>query len=202
MAALVEAEATGAARDLRDLPRQEIAALVAVELVGLGEEQRLARQVDAVPEHVGRRAHLRGAGDEPVDLLAPRRERHRAVEHRDLAGMEEVELAREPDHGAAAERDDDRSRPEPGDAAAADPVERRLALEEPHLDVRKRIPHERQRLDRAEQQDVTVLAAEHEPRPRRAALLVLGPLHLVEHERLAAHRRHLRGAADDRRVRD
>ena len=66
------------------------------------------------------------------------------------------------------------------------PVERRLALEEADLDLRERVPHERQRLDRAEQQDVAVLAAEHEPRPGRAALLVLGPLHLVEHERLAA----------------
>ena len=199
--ALVEAEAAGAAGDLRDLPRLEVAALVPVELVGLGEEQRLARQVDAVAEHVGRRAHLGRAGDEAVDLLAPRRERHRAVQHRDLARMELVELAGEADHGAAAERDDDGSRPEPGDAALADPVERRLALEEANLHVRERVPHERQRLDRAEQQDVAVLAAEHEPRPRRAALLVFGPLHLVEDERLAVHRRHLRRAADDRRVR-
>ena len=45
-----------------------------------------------------------------------------------------------------------------------------------------------------------VLAAEQEPRPRRAALLVLSPLHLVEHERLARERGHLGGAADDRRV--
>ena len=43
-----------------------------------------------------------------------------------------------------------------------------------------------------------VLAAEQEPRPRRTAFLVLRPLHLVEHERLAARRRHLGGAADDR----
>ena len=114
--------------------------------------------------------------------------------------MELVQLAGEADHGAAAEGDDDRARPEAGDAAAADPVERRLALEEAQLDLRERVPHERQRLDRAEQQDVAVLAAEHEPRPRRAALLVLGPLHLVEHERLAARRRHLGRAADDRRV--
>ena len=62
------------------------------------------------------------------------------------------------------------------------------------------MPHERQRLDGAEQQDVAVLAAEQEPCPRGAALLVLGPLHLVEHERLAARRRHLGGAADDRRA--
>ena len=58
MAALVEAEAAGAARDLGDLPRLEVAPLLAVELRRLGEEQRLARQVDAVPEDVGRRADL------------------------------------------------------------------------------------------------------------------------------------------------
>ena len=200
VAALVEAEAAGAARDLRDLPRLEVAALLAVELLRLGEEQRLARQVHAVPDHVGRRAHLGGARDEAVDLLAPRRERHRAVEHGDAARMQLVQLAGEPDHRAAAERDDDGARPETGDAALAEPVERRLALEEAQLGVRERVLDERQRLDRAEQQDVPVLAAEHQPRPRRAALLVLGPLHLVEHERLAVHRRHLGGAADDRRV--
>ena len=59
MAALVEAEAPGAAGDLRDLPRLEVAPLLPVELRRLGEEQRLARQVDAVAEHVGRGAHLR-----------------------------------------------------------------------------------------------------------------------------------------------
>ena len=91
--------------------------------------------------------------------------------------------------------------PRPVIAAPAGPVERRLALEEADLDLRERVPDERQRLDRAEQEDVAVLAAEHEPRPGRAALLVLRPLHLVEHERLAARRRHLGGAADDRRVR-
>ena len=90
--------------------------------------------------------------------------------------------------------------PSPVIAALADPVERRLPLEEAHLDLRERVPHERQRLDRAEQEDVAVLAAEHEARPRRAALLVLRPLHLVEDERLAAQRRHLGGAAEDRRV--
>ena len=60
--------------------------------------------------------------------------------------------------------------------------------------------HERQRLDGAEQEDVAVLAAEHQARPRRAALLVLGPLHFVEDECLAAQGRHFGGAADDRRV--
>ena len=200
VAALVEAEAAGASRDLRDLPRLEVAPLLAVELLRLGEEQRLAREVHAVPEHVGRRAHLRGARDEAVDLLAARRERHRAVEHGDAAGVQLVQLAGEPDHRLAAERDDDGARLQAGDAALAEPVERRLALEEAELRIGKRVLDERQRLDRAEQEDVAVLAAEHEPRPRGAALLVLGPLHLVEHERLAAQRRHLGGAADDRRV--
>ena len=151
-------------------------------------------------EDVGRGAHLGLAGDEAVDLLAPRRERHRAVEARDPARVELVQLAREADHGAPRERDDDRARPEAGDRLAAAPVERRLPLEEAHLDLRECVAHERQRLDRAEQEDVAVLAAEHEARPRRAALLVLRPLHLVEDERLPAQRRHLGRAADDRRI--
>src|SRR6478672_9639729 len=183
VAALVEAEAPGAAGDLRDLPGLEVAPLAAVELRRLGEEQRLARQVDTVAEHVGRGTHLRAAVDEAVDLLAPRGERHRAVEARDAARVELVQLAGEADHGAAAEGDDHRARAEAGDAAAAGPVERRLALEVANLDLRKRVPHERQRLDGTEQQDVPVLAAEQEPRPGRAALLVLGPLNLVEHKR-------------------
>ena len=115
--------------------------------------------------------------------------------------MKLVQLAREADHRAAAEGHDDRAGTQAGDRAAACPVERRLALEEADLGLRKRVPDEWQRLDRAEQQDVPVLAAEQEPRPRRAALLVLGPLHLVEHERLALQRGHLGRAADDRRAR-
>ncbi len=151
-------------------------------------------------EHVGRRAHFGLAGDEAVDLLAPGGERHRAVEARDAPRMELVQLTREPDHGAPREGDDHRARAEARDAAAADPVERRLALEEPDLGLRERVPHERQRLNRAEQQDVAVLAAEQEPGPRGAALFVLRPLHLVEDERLAARRGHLGRAAHDRRV--
>ena len=85
-------------------------------------------------------------------------------------------------------------------ATSPGPVERRLALEEADLGLRKRVLDERERLDGAEQEDVAVLAGEEEPRPRRAALLVLRPLDLVEHEHLAAQRRHLGGAADDRRV--
>ena len=115
--------------------------------------------------------------------------------------MELVQLAGEADHGTAAEGDDDRAGTEAVDAAPAGPVERRLALEEPDLGLRERVPDERQRLDGTEQEDVAVLAAEQEPRPGRAALLVLRPLHLVEHERLAARRRHLGGAAHDRRAR-
>ena len=45
-----------------------------------------------------------------------------------------------------------------------------------------------------------VLAGEEQPRPGGAALAVVGPLHLVEDENLARERRHLRRAADDRRV--
>src|SRR5205807_681464 len=130
VADLVEAEPAGAAGDLRDLPRLELAPLVPVELLRLGEEQRPAREVHAVAEDVGGRADLRGAGEEAVDLLAARRERHGAVQHRGLAGMVLVQVAGEPDHGATTERDDDRARPQTGDAAAADPLERSLALEE------------------------------------------------------------------------
>ena len=67
--ALDEAEAAGAAGDLRELPRQEVAPLLAVELRRLREEQRLAREVHAVAEHVGRDAdlgrHRRGSGRSP-----------------------------------------------------------------------------------------------------------------------------------------
>ena len=47
---------------------------------------------------------------------------------------------------------------------------------------------------------MAVLAREQELRPRRAALLVVGPLHLVEHENVSRPRRHLDGAAEDRGV--
>src|SRR6185312_5244629 len=50
VAALDKAEPPRAARDLRQLPRLQRPALLAVELRRLGEEKRLARQVDAVPE--------------------------------------------------------------------------------------------------------------------------------------------------------
>ena len=90
VAALDEPEAPCPARDLGELPRQQVAPLDSVELRRLGEEQRLARQVDAVSEHVGGDADVRRAREEAVDLLAPRRERHRAVEHRDAARVEPV----------------------------------------------------------------------------------------------------------------
>ena len=138
--------------------------------------------------------------EEAVDLLAARRERHRAVEHRDAVGPEPVDLAGEREHGLAAERDDDRARRERPQLARADELERQLPLEDAELGVRERVPDERQRVERAEQEDVAVLAGEQQPRPRRAALLVVRPLHLVEHEHLARARRHLDRAADDRGV--
>ena len=48
--------------------------------------------------------------EEAVDLLAPRAERHRAVEHGDAARVEPVDLAREREHRLAAEGDDDGAR--------------------------------------------------------------------------------------------
>ncbi len=47
---------------------------------------------------------------------------------------------------------------------------------------------------------MVVLPCEEELRPGRSTLLVVCPLHLVEHEHLAPVRRHLDGAAEDRRV--
>ena len=45
-----------------------------------------------------------------------------------------------------------------------------------------------------------VLAGEQQPRPGRPALVVVGPLHLVEDEHLALERRHLDRRARDRRA--
>ena len=89
---------------------------LAVELRRLGEEQRLAREVDTVAEDVGRDADLGAAGEEAVDLLAPRGERHRAVEHRHPAGLQAVDLTGEREHRLAAEGDDERC---PGSARGA-----------------------------------------------------------------------------------
>ena len=72
MAALDEPESARPAGDLRELPRQQVAPLLAVELRRLGEQQRLAREVDAVTEHVGGDADIGRAAEEAVDLLAPR----------------------------------------------------------------------------------------------------------------------------------
>jgi ketosteroid isomerase-like protein len=200
VAALHEAEAAGPAGDLRDLPRVQVAALLAVELGRLGEEQRLARQVDAVSEDIGCRAEVGRAAAEALDLDAARRERHRAVENRDAAGVTPVQLAGEREHRAAAEGDDHGAGTQALERDRAGPVERRLALEEAHVRVRKRVRDQRQRLHRPEQEDVAVLAGEQQPRPGGPAFGVVRPLHLVEHQHLAAQRRHLRGAADDGRV--
>src|ERR671910_2176958 len=144
MAALDEPEPAGTARDLGQLPGQERPALLSVELRRLGEEKRLAGEVHAVAEHVRRDAHVRGAREKAVDLLPARRERHRAVQDRDAAGMQAVHLAGEGEHRAAAERDDDRSRRERAERARADELEWQLALEELQLVLRKRPLDERQ----------------------------------------------------------
>src|SRR6187402_1755188 len=86
-------EPTGTPRDLCQLPGQQVASLLAVELVRLGEEQRLTRKVDAVPENVGRHTDLGGARQKAVDLLTSRGERHRPVENGDAAGMQSIDLA-------------------------------------------------------------------------------------------------------------
>ena len=198
VAALDEPEPAGTARDLRQLPGQERPSLLSVELRRLGEEKRLAREVDAMAEHVRRDAHVRGTREEAIDLLAARGERHRAVEDRDPAGMQAVHFAGEGEHRAAAERDHDGSRRERAERARADELERQLALEELQLVLGKRPLDERQRVERAEQQDLSIVAGEQQPRPRRAALRVVRPLHLVEDEEIAGMRRHLHGGADDR----
>ena len=131
---------------------------------------------------------------------ASRGERHRAVEDGDAARLPAVQLPGEREHGAAAEGDDDRPGLRLWKETRAGPVERRLALEEADLGVGEGVLDERQRLDGAEQEDVPVLAGEQQARPGRAALGVVGPLHLVEDEHLAGERGHLGRAADDRRV--
>ena len=67
--ALDEAEAPRPARDLGDLPREEVPPLLAVELRRLREEERLAGQVHAVAEDVRGDADVGGSREEPVDLL-------------------------------------------------------------------------------------------------------------------------------------
>ena len=153
-----------------------------------------------MPEHVGGDAHLGAAAEEPIDLLAARGQRHGAVEDCDLARTQPIHLSGEREHPAAAERDDDGPRRERAQRARAHELERELALEQPHLRPGERPLDERQRVDRAQQQHVAVIAAEQQPRPGGAALRVVRPLHLVEHEHLALARCHLDRAANDRCV--
>ncbi len=200
VSALDESEAPRPAGDLRELPREQVAPVLAVELRRLGEQQRLAGQVDTVPENVGRDAHVRPTLEEAVDLLAARAERHGAVEDRDPTGMHAVDLAGEREHRLAAERHEHAPRCHGAQLHGADPLERELALEHLHLDPGKRLLDERQRVERAEQPQVAVLARQQQTRPRSPPLLVVGPLHFVEHQHVARGRRHLDRAADDRRA--
>ena len=126
--------------------------------------------------------------DEAVDLLAPRRERHRAVENRHPPGLQAVHLACQREHRLAAEGDDHGARCQRAQHPLTDPLERQLALEDADLGLRKRVLDEGQRVERAEHANVPVLAGEQEARPGRAALLVVRPLHLVQHEHVAARR--------------
>ena len=96
-----------------------------------------------MPEDVGRDAHLRGAGEEAVDLLAPRGERHRAVEHCNPVRLDAVDLTREREHRLAAEGDENRAGRQTAELPGADELERELALVHPELGVRKRAPDER-----------------------------------------------------------
>ena len=114
--------------------------------------------------------------------------------------MEPVHLSREREYGAAAEGDDHRPGSQRPQCSLADELERELALEDLQLVLGKRPLHERERVERAEQQDLAVLTREQKARPRGAALRVVGPLHLVEDEQLARVRRHLDRRADDGRV--
>ena len=99
--------------------------------------------------------------------------------------MEPVDLAREREHRLAAERDDDGARRERAQRRAPTNSSGSIRSKTLHLGVGERVQDERLRVERAEQEDVAVLAREQKPRPGRAALRVVGPLHLVEHEHLA-----------------
>ena len=151
-----------------------------------------------MPEHVGCDAGIRRPGEEAVDLLASRCERHRPVQHRDATGVKPVELAREREHGLATEGDDHRARRESAQLARPDELERQLALVHAELGVGERPTDERERVERPEQPHVPVVPGEEQLRPCRSAFLVVGPLDLVEHERLARSGRHLDRAAEDR----
>ena len=123
-------------------------------------------------------------------------ERHRAVEDGDATRVQPVHLAGEREHRPATERDDDGAGRQRAERALADELERELALEDLQLVLREGSFDERERVERAEEEDLAVLAGEQQPRPGRAALGVVRPLHLVENEQLARLRRHLDRRAD------
>src|SRR5262245_26138083 len=200
MAALYEPETPRAACDLGEFPGQEVAALLPVELRRLREEERLAGEVDPMAEDIGRDADVRGAREKALDLLTSRRERHRAVEDGDPAGVDAVHLTCKREHGAPAERNDDSPGRERPEGSSSDELERQLALEDLQLVPWERAIDEWERIDRSQNEDLAVLAREEETRPRRATLGVVGPLDLVENEELSGVRRHLDRRADDRRT--
>ena len=135
-------------------------------------------------EHVGRDADVRCPTEETVDLLAPGRQRHRPVQHCDPVRVQPVDLTREREHGLAAEGDHDRAPGQGAQLSRPDELERELALVDAELGVRERAANEGQRVERAEQPHVAVLAGEKKLRPGGAAPVV-GPLHLVEHQHVA-----------------
>ena len=88
----------------------------------------------------------------------------------------------------------------PRSERGADELERQDPLEHLDLGLRERLQDEWLRVECTQQKDVAVVTGEQEARPGRAALGIVRPLHLVEHEHLARRRRHLDRAADDRSV--
>jgi len=60
--------------------------------------------------------------------------------------------------------------------------------------------HKTPAINRAEKEDLPIFARQEQARPGGAALGVVGPLHLVEHEELACVRRHLHRRTDHGRV--
>ena len=151
-----------------------------------------------MPEHVGGDAHLGAAAEKPIDPRGARPTAWR-LQDCDLARTQPIHLSGEREHPAAAERDDDRSHRERAQCARAHELERELAPRTTAPRPGERLLDER-RVDRAQQQHVAVIAAEQHPRPGGAALRVVRPLHLVEHEHLALAWCHLDRAANDRCV--
>ena len=137
---------------------------------------------------------------EALDLEPARGQRHRAVEDGDLPGRRRFSSPA----SASTARRLKATTTVPGRRLwkETSPVQSSGALRSKKRTSAcgKAFSDQRQRLDRAEQEDVPVLAREEQARPGRAALAVVRPLHLVEHEHLAGERRHLGRAADDRRV--